>query len=158
MHVLSSAVGRAALAGSAACCLVAGAAAPVDAGTGSSGLAVAGSADHRHPVPGETEVLRWTVRNTGSRAWTRVRLRVTVPARWRAQRIAGCRAAGRRVSCELGGLAARAHRRMVIRLVVPVRPPRYGSVRIRATTAAWSGRDAFAGPAAAFSVTVVRAR
>jgi hypothetical protein len=124
---------------------------------GGYGLSVVGGADHRHPLPGETQVLRWTVTNTGTRAWRRVRLQVTVPARWRARRAAGCRAAGHRLSCELGGLAARAHRRTTIRLVVPARP-RYGTVRIRAATRAWDERYAFAGPTASFPLTVVRAR
>jgi len=185
MHAISSAMGGAAVASAAACGLVTGAgpaaASPIaspaaassaPAVTGppasyvpyspstsaaSDGLAVAGSADHRRPVPGETQVSRWTVTNTGTRAWSRVRLQVTVPARWRPRRTAGCRATGRRLSCELGGLAARAQRRLVFRLVVPARP-RYEAVRIRATTTAWSGRYAFAGPAASLSVTVVRAR
>jgi hypothetical protein len=123
----------------------------------SYGLSVVGGANHRRPVPGETQVLRWTVTNTGTRAWSRVRLQVTVPARWRARRAAGCHAAGHRLSCELGRLAARAHRRATIRLVVPARP-RYGTVHVRATTRAWSGRYAFVGPAASFPLTVVRAR
>jgi hypothetical protein len=123
----------------------------------SFGLGIAGTADHRHPVPGETEVLRWTVTNTGTRAWRRVLLRVRVPARWRPRPAAGCRAAGHWVSCEVGGLAARAHRRITLRLVVSPHPS-YGTVRIRGTTTAWIGRWPYPGPAASFPLTVVRAR
>jgi hypothetical protein len=127
MRTFSFTVGAAVVTGATAFSLAGGpaAAAPSAVEPGnpyasptSDGLGIAGSANHRRPMAGEMQILRWTVTNTGTRAWHRVRLRMSVPRRWRPRHPAGCRAAGRWLSCELGGLAARAHRRITVRLVV----------------------------------------
>src|SRR6266487_3018035 len=87
---------------SCACALsLLGSAWPVD-------LGVSGSGNHRHPVPGETQVLHWTVRNAGTARIDRVRLRIQVPADW-----------GGPVERRLGSLPAGAVRRVTLRFTVP---------------------------------------
>jgi hypothetical protein len=124
---------------------------------GEYGLGITGSGNHRRPVPGEIQVLRWAVTNVGRRPLTRVRLQVTPPRGWLVRRAPGCRAHGRRLDCGVGRLARRARKGITIRIVVPPRP-RLGPVRISATSRAWAGRAAFPGPSTSFQVTVVRQR
>ena len=105
-------------------------------------LDVSGTGDHRHPVPGEIQVLHWTVRNEEARRLDRVRLWVRPPADW-----------GRPVERELGSLAPGTARRVTLRFTVPAHP-RYGRFRITGRT--WDGE--VAGPSAGWWVTVVRHR
>ncbi len=105
-------------------------------------LSVSGSGNHRHPVPGETQVLRWTVRNEGAARLDHLVLRVRTPADW-----------GGTVERRLGSLPAGAARRVTLRFTVPAHP-RLGPFHIVASTS----YGTTAGPSAGFWVTVVRHR
>jgi uncharacterized membrane protein len=112
-------------------------------------LSVYGSGNHRHPVPGETQVLRWTVRNDGTRALDGVALDVKAPADWVPH--------GRPVHRAHGVLEPGDAWRVTIRLRVPG-DPRLGSFEIVGRVhAEISGRE-ITGPSARFPVTVVRNR
>ena len=102
-------------------------------------LSVSGSGNHRHPVPGETQVLRWTVRNEGTARIDGVRLRVRVPADW-----------GGPVERQLGSLSAGTARTITLRFIVPGQP-RYGRFHILGRT--WYATGA--GPSAGFWITIV---
>jgi uncharacterized membrane protein len=105
-------------------------------------VSIHGSGNHRHPVPGETQVLRWTVRNEGTVRLDDVRLRVRVPADWSTP-----------VERRLGSLPAGAARTVTLRFTVPSQP-RLGPFHIVART--WYGKRI--GPSAGFWITVVRHR
>ncbi|MCW2913574.1 MAG: hypothetical protein JWN52_1642 [Actinomycetia bacterium] len=116
------------------------------------GVSVAGN--HRQPVPGEIQVLRWTVDNVGGTALDRVRLDVRVPPDWLLRDAVGCQADGSLLRCSLGTLAPGGRARATIRMAVPAHP-RLGSVLIPGRTSALVGGEAVAGPSTALRVIVV---
>lgn len=121
------------------------------------GLGIAGAANHRRPLPGETQVVRWTVRNLGTRTVARVRLDTAVPPGWRLGDPAGCRVSGRRLDCELGPLRRGRHATVVLRMAA-ARPARPGPVRLRASTRFVVNGVEYAGPRTVLRLTAVRHR
>lgn len=121
-------------------------------------LGLVGHGDHRRPVPGEAQEVRWTVRNHGTQPVSVVDLEATVPDGWRLRDGSGCvRRGGGRLLCTLGPLARGEARSVRFRLVVP-RHPRFGVERYRASTRFTVDGASYDGPSAGMRVNVVRRR
>ncbi|MEV5570164.1 hypothetical protein AB0L06_08940 [Spirillospora sp. NPDC052269] len=121
-------------------------------------LSLAGHANHRRPLPGEVQEVRWTVRNHGSRPVTAVDLDATVPEVWRLQDDSGCARRDRgRLHCALGPLSRGESRTVRFELAVPPRP-RLGFEDYRARTRFTVDGTGYDGPSAHMRVEVVRHR
>lgn len=121
------------------------------------GMAVAGSANHAQPIPGEEQVYHWTVRNTGTEKLTAAWFAVRPPADWKVAKPDACRLEDDRVVCPLGGLKPDGHRQITLRMTVPARP-RFGPVTIPAWTGATTDGGPFTGPEMSLKVNVVKNR
>lgn len=116
------------------------------------GLTVTGQASHLRPVTGDTEIVRWTVTNTGDRHIDHVHLETTVPAGWVVKNGPGCAHAGADLRCDLGELGFGRHASVDIPMVVH-RP--LGTVQLRAWTGGTVGRMNIPGRETSFQVVVL---
>ncbi|MCP2342360.1 NEW3 domain-containing protein [Actinomadura rupiterrae] len=118
-------------------------------------LGLAGHADHRRPIPGEVQHLRWTVRNYGSRPVSGIELDARVPAGWKVRDDAGCTSpAAGRLHCTLGPLAPGQEESVRFDLTVP-RHPAFGTERYAAATRFTVDGARYDGPSARMRAQVV---
>jgi len=120
-------------------------------------LAITGRASHRRPVPGETQTVRWVLRNLGSQTIESARLDTAVPRGWVLKEANGCDIEGRALHCERGPLGSGARATIRLRMTVP-RHPRLGRVWVWASTRFQAGGPDRRGPDAALRLVVVRHR
>ncbi|MFC5185024.1 hypothetical protein [Actinomadura harenae] len=121
-------------------------------------LVLRGHADHRRPIPNEVQVVRWTVRDLGTRPVSEVTLNATVPETWRLRDGAGCILRERgHLTCTLGALTRHQTRSVRFELAVP-RHPRLGVEHYRARTRFTVDGTDYDGPSAHMQVEVVRHR
>ncbi|MBO2453317.1 hypothetical protein J4573_39910 [Actinomadura barringtoniae] len=120
-------------------------------------LAITGRANHRRPVPGETQTVRWVLHNLGSHTIERARLDTAVPRGWVLKDANGCEAEGRVLHCSRGPLRSGARATIRVRMNVP-RHPRLGRVWVWASTRFQAGGPDRRGPDAALRLVVVRHR
>lgn len=120
-------------------------------------LAITGRASHRRPVPGETQTVRWVLRNLGSQTIENARLDTAIPRGWVLKEASGCDVEGRALHCERGPLGSGARATIRLRMIVP-RHPRLGRVWVWASTRFQAGGPDRRGPDAALRLVVVRHR
>jgi hypothetical protein len=120
-------------------------------------LAITGKANHRRPVPGETQTVRWVLRNLGALTIQSARLETAVPRGWVLKEAPGCERAGRALHCERGPLRPGARATIRLRMAVP-RHPKLGRVWVWASTRFQASGPDRRGPDAVLRLFVVRHR